>query len=171
MWLPSTSASVMRTILWYRILSESKSSPMPAPRARMSERISAKASILSKRAFSTFRILPLSGRIACVTVRELSGKPRSVERALAPHEFARLAGGLARPSRVHDLLDDASRDLRVLLEKARELLVGDRLRPGLRFLRNELLLRLRGELRVADLQRHDGREPFAAVVARERRVF
>ncbi len=32
----------------------------------MSERISAKASILSKRAFSTFRIFPLSGRIACV---------------------------------------------------------------------------------------------------------
>ena len=106
-----------------------------------------------------------------LAVRELSGEPRPVERALPPHELARLAGGLARPRRVHDLLDDAARDLRVLLEEARELLVRDRLRPGLRFLRNELLLRLRGELRVADLQRHDGREPFAAVVARERRVL
>ena len=66
MWLPSTSASVMRMILWYRIFPASKSSPIPAPSARMSERISANASILSKRAFSTFRILPLSGRIACV---------------------------------------------------------------------------------------------------------
>jgi len=63
---PSTSASVIRTILWYRILSGSNSSPMPAPRARISERISAKASILSKRAFSTLRIFPLRGRMACV---------------------------------------------------------------------------------------------------------
>ena len=110
-------------------------------------------------------------RIAFLAVRELAGEARAVERALAPHELARLAGRLARARRVDDLLDDPAGDLRVLLEEARELLVGDGLDPGLRFLRDELLLRLRGELRVADLERDDGREPLAAVVAGERRVL
>src|SRR5437899_6296631 len=45
----------------------SKSSlPMPVPSAVISVPTSADDSILSKRALSTFRILPLSGRIACV---------------------------------------------------------------------------------------------------------
>src|SRR5260370_1251099 len=39
---------------------------MPQPNAVMSVPTSADASILSKRAFSTLRIFPLSGRIACV---------------------------------------------------------------------------------------------------------
>ena len=43
----------------------SKSSfPMPQPSAAIIVRISSLLSILSKRAFSTLRILPLSGRIA-----------------------------------------------------------------------------------------------------------
>ena len=40
------------------------SSPIPQPIAAMIVRISSWPSILSKRAFSTFRILPRSGRIA-----------------------------------------------------------------------------------------------------------
>src|SRR5664280_2040497 len=115
---------------------------MPAPSARIRERISAKASILSKRAFSTFRILPLSGRIACLTVGELAGEPRPVERPLAPHELSSLARRLARARGIDDLLHDAARDLRVLLEEIRELFVGDGLCPGLGFLRDELFLRL-----------------------------
>ena len=39
---------------------------MPQPSAVISVPTSADCSILSKRAFSTFRILPFSGRIACV---------------------------------------------------------------------------------------------------------
>ena len=39
--------------------------PMPHPSAVISVPISADESILSKRARSTFRIFPLSGRIAC----------------------------------------------------------------------------------------------------------
>ena len=67
MWLPSTSASVMMMTLWYRALPIWNSSvPMPVPRAEMMVAISSWASILSIRAFSTFRILPRSGRIACV---------------------------------------------------------------------------------------------------------
>ena len=40
------------------------SAPMPQPSAAIIVLISSLPSILSKRAFSTFRILPLSGRIA-----------------------------------------------------------------------------------------------------------
>ena len=61
---PSTSASVMMMILWYRACSTSNSSPMPAPMALIIVRISLFASILSMRAFSTLMILPRSGRIA-----------------------------------------------------------------------------------------------------------
>ena len=57
----------MITTLWYRARPTSKSSvPIPVPSADMIVAISSCASILSIRAFSTFRIFPLSGRIACV---------------------------------------------------------------------------------------------------------
>ena len=110
-------------------------------------------------------------RIAFLAVGELAGQAGAVERALPPDELARLAGGLARARGIDDLLDDPPGDLRVLLEEAREPLVRDGLDPRLRFLRDELLLRLRGELRVADLERDDGRQALAAVVAGERRVL
>ena len=132
---PSTSASVMMTILWYRTFAASKSVEMPAPSAVISVRISAEASILSSRAFSTFRILPRSGRIAwerpvasllaraagrvalddeelgergvlLLAVGELSGQRRRIERALAADELAGLARRLAGARRLDDLLDD-----------------------------------------------------------------
>ncbi len=62
---PSISASVIRTILPYLHFSISNSSvPIPVPSALIIVRISSCASILSRRAFSTLRILPFSGRIA-----------------------------------------------------------------------------------------------------------
>ena len=62
---PSTSASVIIMMLWYLSLSGLYSSfPMPQPSAVISVPTSADASILSNRAFSTLRILPLSGKIA-----------------------------------------------------------------------------------------------------------
>ena len=65
MWLPSTSASHMMISLWYRRRSTLKSSvPMPVPSAWISVLISSDDSILSRRARSTFRILPLSGSTA-----------------------------------------------------------------------------------------------------------
>ena len=94
--------------------------------------ISCDDSILSRRAFSTFRILPRSGRIAwycesrpCLaepparitlddeqlglrrialpTVGELARQRRRIERALALHHVARLARRLARARRQHAL--------------------------------------------------------------------
>ena len=64
---PSTSASAMSTILWYRSLEMSNSSPMLVPNAVIIDWISALPRALSRRARSTFRILPRSGRMACVS--------------------------------------------------------------------------------------------------------
>ncbi len=61
---PSTSASHMRMILPYRTFAASNSSPTPAPMAVKMFRISSFSRILCRRAFSTFRIFPFSGRIA-----------------------------------------------------------------------------------------------------------
>ena len=95
-------------------------------------RISSEASVLSRRAFSTLRILPRSGRIAwnarsrpCLAEppaespstrkssrfsgsrswqsASLPGRPRAVERALAAGQVARLARRLAGPGGVEDL--------------------------------------------------------------------
>ena len=52
-----------------------------------------------------------------------------------------------------------------------ELLVDDLLDPRLDLGRDELVLRLRGELRVAHLDGDDGRQPLAAVVAGEARLL
>ena len=68
MWLPSTSASVIRTILSYFNFVISKSFPYPSenpqPKALIIVLISAFARTLSIDAFSTFKIFPRIGRIA-----------------------------------------------------------------------------------------------------------
>ena len=97
---------------------------MPVPSAVMIVLISSLLSILSKRAFSTLRILPLIGRmawnadpapawpsrrpnrpprcrvaqrgVAFLTIGQLARQAADVERALAAGEVARLAGRLAR---------------------------------------------------------------------------
>src|SRR6478752_10514356 len=61
---PSTSASAISTILWYRSLARSNSSWMPVPSAVMIAWTSVFFSTRSIRAFSTLMILPRSGRIA-----------------------------------------------------------------------------------------------------------
>ncbi len=63
-WQPSTSASHIRMILWYRSFSKLNSSPTPVPRAVIMVRISSLLKILSRRDFSTFKIFPFKGRMA-----------------------------------------------------------------------------------------------------------
>src|SRR6185437_8876800 len=53
-------------------------------------------------------------RILLLTVGELAGKTRDVERALAARHLARLARRLARARRLHHLGDDEARLLRML---------------------------------------------------------
>ena len=102
-----------------------------------------------------------------LAVRELAGQRAGIERALPPHELARLARRFPRPRGLHDLVDDAAGHAGVFLEVRAELFVDHLLDPRLDLGGNELVLRLRGELRIADLHRHDGGQAFPAVVARE----
>ena len=61
---PSTSASVIIIILLYLNFSSSKSFPIPAPKAVIIDLIVSELRILSNLCFSTFKILPLKGKIA-----------------------------------------------------------------------------------------------------------
>ena len=64
---PSTSASVMMMMLWYRAFSsENSSRPMPVPIAVIIVRISLLFKILSRRAFSTLSTFPRSGSTAWI---------------------------------------------------------------------------------------------------------
>ena len=56
----------MIIILSYLNLDKSNSSPIPVPKAVIIDLISSLPNALSSRAFSTFSIFPLNGRIACV---------------------------------------------------------------------------------------------------------
>src|SRR6185436_16735215 len=76
--------------------------------------------------------------IALLTVGELAGQARELERALALHHLARLAGRLACFVREDRLLDDRARVLRVLLEVLTELLTDDGADRGRHFRRHEL---------------------------------
>ena len=152
---------------------------------------------MSSRAFSTFRILPRSGRIAwkrrsrpclaraagrvalddedlgeggvlLLAVGELAREraPNRARpcagRARAPCARPRAPAPTRRSSRRSCL-----RDARVLLEVRAELLVDDLLHPRLDLGGDELVLGLRGELRVLDLDRDDRGQALAAVVAGE----
>ena len=157
---------------------------MPQPSAAIIVLISSLPSILSKRAFSTFRILPLSGRIAwklpvasllgraagrlalddvelalrriaLLAVGQLARQRAAVERAFAPDEIARLARRFARARRIDRLADDLSRDRRVLFEIRAELVVDDRLDDALHLGVAELRLGLAFELRVRNLDADD----------------
>ena len=128
-----------------------KLSPTPAPIAVMRLRISSDVSTLSRRAFSTLRIFPRSGRIAWVrrsrppfavpparvtfddvelamrrialgAVGQLAGQRARLEEALALHQVAGLARGFTRARRGQRLLDDAAAVARVFLEVLRQAL-------------------------------------------------
>ena len=104
-------------------------------------------------------------RVALLAVGELAGQGAVVERALAPHQVARLPRRLARAGGVHRLRDDALRDRRVLVEVRAELVVDDGLDDALDLGVAELGLRLALELRPRDLDADDAGEALADVVA------
>src|SRR3990170_1774404 len=183
---PSTSASAMVTILWYRTFSSTNSGCTPAPIAVISARISSFFSIWSSRAFSTFRIFPFSGRIAWnsrfrpfhdknfrlrgTPLRAAREPPREVEpleEPLAAGELPRLPRGLSRLCREDRLLEDRACGLRGLVEELRELLVHPGVHDPLHLGVPQFHLRLPLELGLGDLDRKDRCEALAAVVAIE----
>ena len=154
--------------------------PMPVPSAWMSTRSSLWPRILSKRAFSTFRTLPLRGRMAWVArwrpclaraaggialhqedlaegrilllaVRQLAGQAAAVQGALAAGQLAGLAGGLPGPGGLDGLLQDGLGLPGVLLEERGELLVDDGLDDALHLAGDEPVLGLAGKLGIRDL--------------------
>src|SRR5690606_12664783 len=104
--------------------------------------------------------------IAALALGELAGERVQVERALA-RDLARLAGGLARLRGLHDLVDDRFALARMLLEPGCDLLADDALDDRLDLGRDELVLRLAGELRIRHLDREHAGQALAGVLARE----
>ena len=110
-------------------------------------------------------------RIALLAIGELAGQRRDIERAFAAGELASLAGSFARGRRLHHLADHRCGLRRMLLEPVAERLVDDVLDRGTHFGGDELVLRLRRELRIRHLHRDDGGQTLAAIVAGERHLL
>src|SRR4029078_12339315 len=109
--------------------------------------------------------------VAFLAVGQLARQRAAVERSLAADEIARLARRLARPRRVDRLEDDALGDVRVLFEIGAELVVDDGLDDALDLGVPQLGLGLPFELRPRNLHADDRGQPFADVVAADRRVL
>src|SRR3972149_6239629 len=193
---PSTSASAMVTILWYRTFSSTNSGCTPAPIAVISARISSFFSIWSSRAFPPFRIFPFSGRIpwnsrfrpalalppalgpSTTKISDFAGS-RSWQSASLPGRLnpsrsplrrggpPRLPRGLSRLCREDRLLEDRLRGLRGLVQELHELLVHAGVHDSLHLGVPQFHLRLPLELGLGNLDREDRREALAAVVAVE----
>src|SRR5919197_2682863 len=101
--------------------------------------------------------------VANLTVGELAGKRRALERALAARELPRLARRLPRTRGRDGLLDDLPRVGRVLLEELREALVHRLLHEPTDSRVPELRLRLALELRLAELHRDNRPENLPPV--------
>ena len=196
MWAPSTSASVIRTTLWYRASSMLNSSCTPVPIAVISAWISLLASTLSMRLFSTLMIFPRSGRTAWVwrsrpclaepPAESPSTMKSSASRGSLTEQSASLPGSVEFSSA--DLRRVRSRALRaasraraastalhedapgvagVLLEELAEAAVHDLLHEALDRRVAELGLGLALELRVGELDRDHRGEALAHVLAGE----
>ena len=154
---------------------------------------------MSRRARSTFRILPRSGRIAwnrrlrpclaeppavaldqeqlgvrrvaLLAVGELAGQVGDVEHALAPGQLARLARRLARRRGIDHLGDDRLGRRRVLLEPAIEPLADHALHHLVDLGADQLVLGLRGELGVGHLDREHAGQALARVLAGQRHLL
>jgi hypothetical protein len=102
-------------------------------------------------------------RVLALAVRELAGQAGGVEHALA-HHLARLARGLARLGRDHDLVHDLARHLRVLLQEAPQVLADGVLDDALDLAGDQLALGLRVEGRIGVLHVQHADQPLARVV-------
>ncbi len=92
-------------------------------------------------------------RIALLAVGELAGQRVHVECALAPGEVARLARGFAGGGGLDHLADDVLGFRRVLLEPGGKPVVDDAFDRRTDFGRDQLVLGLRRELRIGNLDR------------------
>src|SRR5690606_30263645 len=108
------------------------------------------------------------GRILLLAVGELAGQAHAVQQPLATSHVARLARRLARAGGIDDLADDDLRVVRLLEEELLDAGGDDLLDGRAHFGRDQLVLRLRGELGLGNLHRQHGRQALAHVVAGRR---
>ncbi|CAM5290421.1 hypothetical protein RLIN73S_04688 [Rhodanobacter lindaniclasticus] len=104
-------------------------------------------------------------RVLLLAVGQLARKAGDVQRALATGHLARLARGLAGARGVDRLGGDRLGLIRVFQQELAELLVDRLLHRGLHLGGDQLVLGLRGELRVGHLHRQHRDHAFAHVVA------
>ncbi|EXI74902.1 MAG: hypothetical protein AW07_01513 [Candidatus Accumulibacter sp. SK-11] len=104
-------------------------------------------------------------RILFLAVGQLSGQTDPIKKALASGHLPRLARSITGTRRLDDLAGDHLCVERPLLQKLRQLRRHHLLDRRARLRRNQLHLRLRGELRIRHLDRQHTGEPFAHVVA------
>src|SRR4029450_11385089 len=90
-------------------------------------------------------------RIALLAISKLSGQPHAIQHAFAARQLARLARGLPRACGFDDLRADDLGVTRILEQEVRQLRRYDLLDGWLYFRRDELVLRLRRELRLRHL--------------------
>src|SRR6476661_1419439 len=104
-------------------------------------------------------------RVTLLAVGELSRQREAIERSLADHEIASLAGRLAGSRGREALLDDAATVGGVLVEVLAEAVRDGGLDLALHLSVPELGLGLTLELRIGQLHADDGRQAFANVIA------
>jgi hypothetical protein len=156
-------------------------------------------SIRSKRARSTFRILPrrgqdrlvlavagLLGRAAggvtfdeeqfglggvfFLTVGQLAGQRRNAHDRFAAG-LARLTGGFAGGGGINDLLDHGARMARIFLKPFAHPVGHQAFERLAHFGRDQLVLGLRREFRIGQFDRHNSGQAFAHVIASQRNLF
>jgi hypothetical protein len=133
---------------------------------------------LSKRAFSTFiggssRRLSLDDeelgefRIPLRAVGQFSRQAGGVESSLSTGQLAGLPRRLPRSGSLDTLSNDLSSNGRILFEEGSQLDVDYLLDPTPDLGRNQLVLGLTRELRIADLDRDDRRQALPHIIAGE----
>ena len=104
-------------------------------------------------------------RVALLTVGQLAGQGRALQRCLPARGLPRAARRFPRARGHQRLVEDGARHRRVLLQKGLELVVHHRLDQRAHVGVAELRLRLALELRVRQLDGNDRAKPLARVVA------
>ena len=110
-------------------------------------------------------------RVAILAFRKPAWQAETIERTLAPRQIAGLARRFASERRLDDLADDDLRFFRMLFEPRAELIADRRLDDRLHFGRNQLVLRLRRELRIGHFHRQNARQTFARIITRKRNLL
>ena len=102
------------------------------------------------------------GRVAFLTIGELAGQGRDIERAFAAGELARFPRRLARGGGLDDLHHDRLRVLRVFLKPFGQLFPDQAFHHGADLGGDQLVLGLAGEFRIRHLHREHAGQALRA---------